>query len=206
MSEMQTRQTETTETFEASATDADADAEEPTDTNPLPKDDLFHLLQNERRRNVLRYLRGRDEPVRMRDVAEQVAAWEHDTTVEQLSSDERQRVYISLYQSHLDTLDEADVIDYNQPRGVVTPTPLVDDIARYAEFGLEEETESDRETTWERRYLAVSGISVLLLLGGSLDIAGLAALSSFASSILILAMFVGLTLAKLGDDKDETED
>jgi hypothetical protein len=203
MSETQARRTETADEVEAPATDTSEAESEGAD--PLPKDDLFHLLQNERRRNVLRYLRGRDEPVRMRDVAEQVAAWEHDTTVEQLSSDQRQRVYISLYQSHLDTLDDAGVIDYNQPRGVVTPTPLVDDIARYAEFGMDEE-EPNQEATWERRYLVVSGISILLLIGGSIDVAGFAALSSFASSILILAMFVGLTLAKLGDDESADSD
>lgn len=53
----------------------------------------------------------------MRDVAEQVAVWEHDTTVAQLTSDERQRVCISLYQPHLETLEEARVIAYNKPCG-----------------------------------------------------------------------------------------
>lgn len=99
----------------------------------LSKDDVFHLLQNERRRQVLRYLRGVDEPVEMRDVAEQVAAWEHDTTVRQLTSTQRQRVYIALYQSHLPKLDDHGVIRYNQPRGIVEPTPLADEIAGYLE-------------------------------------------------------------------------
>ena len=97
----------------------------------LPKDDLFHLLQNSRRRAVLRYLRGREGPVRMRDVAEQVAAWEHDTTVAALRSDERQRVYVALYQSHLDTLADAGVIEYDKSRGVLEPRPLLDHVAAY---------------------------------------------------------------------------
>jgi hypothetical protein len=97
----------------------------------LSKDELFHLLQNSRRRAVVRYLRGREGPVPMRDVAEQVAAWEHDTTVSGLSSDERQRVYVALYQSHLDALADAGVIEYDKPRGVIEPRPLLDRVAAY---------------------------------------------------------------------------
>ena len=100
----------------------------------LPKDDLFHLLQNSRRRAVLRYLRGREGPVRMRDVAEQVAAWENDTTVAALRSDERQRVYVALYQSHLDTLADAGVIEYDKSRGVLEPRPLLDRVAAYTDL------------------------------------------------------------------------
>lgn len=108
-----------------------------TDTTPggsLPKDDLFHLLQNSRRRAVLRYLRGREGPVRMRDVAEQVAAWENDTTVAALRSDERQRVYVALYQSHLDALADAGVIEYDKSRGVLEPRPLLDRVAAYTDL------------------------------------------------------------------------
>jgi hypothetical protein len=97
----------------------------------LSKDELFHLLQNQRRRRVLLYLQGTDSKVNMRDVAEQVAAWENDTTVEALSSDERQRVYIALYQSHLPKLDDADVLSYNQQRGIVERTPLANQLDTY---------------------------------------------------------------------------
>lgn len=113
----------------------------------LDLDATFHLLQNERRRLVLRYLleharwwdtdgtgddQGRaNERIEMRELAEQVAAWEHDTTVANLSSDERQRVYIGLYQSHLPTLAEHDVIDYEQSRGWVEPTPLCAELEPY---------------------------------------------------------------------------
>lgn len=92
----------------------------------ISKDDLFHLLQNGRRRAVLRYFATRPEQqeFNMRTVAEAIAAWENETTVEQLSSDERQRVYIALYQSHLPKLDDYGVIEYNQPRGLIVPTPL----------------------------------------------------------------------------------
>jgi putative lipase involved disintegration of autophagic bodies len=92
----------------------------------ISKDAAFHLLQNSRRRAVLRYLIERDDEVySMREVTEQVAAWENDTTISALTSNERQRVYIALYQSHLPKLDETDVIEYDRDRGTLSPTSLL---------------------------------------------------------------------------------
>lgn len=119
--------------------DADGD-----DRASIQKDDAFHVLQNGRRRAVLRYMLDHDgrEQFRMRDLAEEVAAWEHDTTVRKLTSNERQRVYIALYQSHLPKLDEYGVIDYNQSRGIIEPTQLVEVFAPLIPAGLHSETDT----------------------------------------------------------------
>lgn len=61
----------------------------------------------------------------MRTLAEAIAAWENDISVEQLTSKQRQRVYIALYQSHLPKLDDYGVIKYKQARGVIKPTGLI---------------------------------------------------------------------------------
>lgn len=105
----------------------------------ISKDDLFHLLQNGRRRAVLRYFAAHPEQdeFNMRTVAEAIAAWENETTVEQLTSDQRQRVYIALYQSHLPKLDDYGVIVYNQSRGLIVPTPLTALFEPYLEEGFD---------------------------------------------------------------------
>jgi hypothetical protein len=109
----------------------------------ISKDDAFHVLQNARRRAVLRYLSEHEETDTfvMRDIAEEVAAWEHDTTVQRLVSDERQRVYIALYQSHLPKLDEHGIIEYNQSRGIVEPTELTAAFEPYLDDGLHADSE-----------------------------------------------------------------
>ena len=109
----------------------------------ISKDDAFHVLQNARRRAVLRYLSEHDDEDKfvMRDIAEEVAAWEHDTTVQRLVSDERQRVYIALYQSHLPKLDEHGIIEYNQSRGIVEPTELTAAFEPYLDDGLHADSE-----------------------------------------------------------------
>lgn len=112
-------------------------AEDEAPSIRISKDDAFHILQNPRRRAVLRYfLESEEDRFVMGDIAEEVAAWEHDTTVSQLDSDQRQRVYISLYQSHLPKLDDHGVIEYDQARGTVVPTPLVQVFEPYVEDGL----------------------------------------------------------------------
>lgn len=106
--------------------------EEPEDTpRDLSNDDLFHLLSNQRRRYVLHYLTECESPVEMRKLTDQVAAWEHETTVEALNSTQRQRVYIPLYQNHLPKLAAHDIITYNQSRGYVEAKPRLSQLLPY---------------------------------------------------------------------------
>ena len=143
-----------TQKHESKGNAGSADSEDETnETSELETDDLFHILQNQRRRRVLQFLQDFDEgeQVDMRDIAEQVAAWEHDTTVQQLSSNERQRVYIALYQSHLPKLDEKGVLEYNQSRGIVERTAVADQFDPYLDVdsddGGDESTVAEPATT-----------------------------------------------------------
>lgn len=104
----------------------------------IPKDDLFHVLQNPRRRAIMRYLL--DSPSQdqftMSELTEEIAAWENGVGVRQLSSDQRKRLYISLYQIHLPTLDEYGVVEFDEDRSVVTPTRLLSVFEPYLSDGL----------------------------------------------------------------------
>lgn len=165
------------------------------DEPDLGPDEIFHILQNDRRRGVLRYLQGRHEPVRMRDVAEQVAAWEHDTTVQGLSSTQRQRVYIPLYQSHLPKLDEAGVIDYQQSRGIVERRPLADRFDPYLEIesDMEETADPAEVEEWDDHYIAAAALGSLLLVGAVLELPLLGTLSGVSVAIVLLMLLVFLT-------------
>lgn len=115
-------------------------AQSPPENASLDKDEAFHILQNTRRRAVLRHMiaEGQEQYV-MREMAEAVAAWEEDCSIEQLTSDQRQRVYISLYQSHLPKLDDCNLIEYDQDRGVVKPRPSIALLEPFLDDGLEAE-------------------------------------------------------------------
>jgi len=203
-------QTGSTASSGPGASDDTATRESSGTEGPISNDDLFHLLQNSRRRAVLRCLQGREDPVRMRDVAEQVAAWEHDTTVAELTSRERQRVYIALYQSHLEKLADAGVIEYNKPRGVIEPKPLLDRVASYVDTDWTGNTGVDGDGNtgadeWGRRYLGVSVAGSILLAGTAIDLSVFETISSFAAGVLVLSMFSVLTIAELTLDGDGME-
>jgi len=104
----------------------------------LPKDDLFHLLQSSRRRATLAYLRERDEEVTLGELAEHIAAWENDKRVRNLTSKERQSVYISLYQIHLEKLEKHGVVEFSKSRGLVTRTANAVQLYPYIDTPLTE--------------------------------------------------------------------
>lgn len=113
---------------------ASADA----DAAPLDKDLVFEILKNQRRRRVLQYIRE-DGHSDLGNLAEQIAAEENDTTVDELSADERKRVYIGLYQTHLPKMDEAGVVIYDQSNGVVSAGPAIVQLIPYLETAADDE-------------------------------------------------------------------
>ena len=76
----------------------------------LPYDTVFELLSNERRRFTLRYL-DRNGPTSLGELAEELAAYENDKPRPRITSRERKRTYVGLYQCHLPKLEAAGVID-----------------------------------------------------------------------------------------------
>lgn len=104
----------------ADAAETGTPVETPTDDGPpVDLNQVFGLLRNRRRRDVLWYLLGTDEQVSLSDLAETIAARECDKSVSQITSQERKRVYIGLYQGHLPKMDDCGAVAYNQQRGTV---------------------------------------------------------------------------------------
>lgn len=150
----------------------------------LSKDEVFHILQTERRRIVLDHLRTTDGPVRLRDLAEHVAAREHDVTVPEVTSDQRQRVYISLYQNHLPKLDEGGVIRYDKDRGIVVATATVRAFAPFLD------DPEKRKNPWPSRYAGGVVVSAVLFL---VVWAGVVSLPQIVVGGLVLALFAGIS-------------
>lgn len=189
-------------TPDSAGPDAQGDVDEQNEL--LEKDDIFHILQNQRRRDSLRYLKKADETVRMRDLAEQVAAWEHDTTLQALTSDERQRVYIALYQSHLPKLDEEGIINYNQSRGIVERTEQAAQLDPYLGDSDDDEATDAQSTMLDKRgsyYGGVLGLSTLLLGGAALNLSLLSLLSVAAVGVVALTAFTVLAMDQFGSSE-----
>ena len=168
------------------------------DPEPLSPDDIFHILQTNRRRDAIGYLLDRDGPVKMRDIAEYVAAKEHETTVAELTSTQRQRVYIPLYQSHLPKLDKKGVIEYDKSRGIVRPTDRLEIFRPFLE-ATGERPDSAASDGFDALDLAIGaphaavvGVSVGLL---AATVSGLLAIPELALATGITLLFVLATFA-----------
>lgn len=121
------------------------------------KDQIYHILSNHRRRYVIHFLKGQDEPVSLSDIAEQVAAWEQDKPISELTSDERKRVYTSLQQTHLPRLEDADVIELD--RDMIDLTEDVDELEIYLDIV------PSGSIPWAVYYLGLSVVSSILFAG-----------------------------------------
>lgn len=89
----------------------------PGETKGVDKDTAYDLLASDRRRRVLRRLRDDDEPLRLDDLAEAVAAAEADG---EPSMDHVTAVRTSLYHAHIPKLADAGVVEFSRNPGRVS--------------------------------------------------------------------------------------
>jgi len=125
------------------------------DQSQITQDTVFDVLSSARRRYVLYYLQQSDDPVDINELARQVAAWENDTDVENLTDQQRKRVYISLYQTHLPKLDSIGIVEYDKESGEVALTDKAHVVDSYLDG-----TES---IPWQTLYMGLSALSAILL-------------------------------------------
>jgi len=114
----------------------------------LPLDQIFEILKNSRRRQTIRYLIENGDETTLSDLAEEIAALENGTTVKAISSSQRKRVYVGLYQCHLPKMDDTDIVDYDQNRGTIKLGPNADQLIPYLD-------ESEPKP-WHMLYAAVA--------------------------------------------------
>ncbi len=98
-------------------------AEEDAGPAVLSKDTVFEALTNSRRRATLNYLDENDGAANIGNLAEYIAAAENGISELELTSAQRKRVYIGLYQCHLPKLDEMGIVEFDKHRGTVRLDP-----------------------------------------------------------------------------------
>ncbi|NLV06477.1 hypothetical protein GOC83_10095 [Haloarcula rubripromontorii] len=166
-----------TETGSDTAIESDAEPDE------LSRDDAFEMLSNRRRRYAIQFLSGTPGPTSLSDLAEQVAAWENETSVAEISASERKTVYTSLQQFHLPKMADMGVIEFDQREGDVRLTESAADLDIYLEL-------VDRyDIPWSLYYLGLSSIGTV---SASLAYAGIqpfAAVPFVGWTVFLIAVF-----------------
>jgi hypothetical protein len=148
----------------------------------LPQETVFDILRNRRRRYALHHLKQRETPVSIGELAEQVAAWEYDTTPEEISSQQRQRVYVSLVQSHLPMMEDEGVIAVDDDTVTLTEGAAALDVY------LEVVPEND--IAWAQYYLGITGLNAALLLVALADVPLLAGAPDGLWAVTVALLFL----------------
>lgn len=168
----------------------------------LSMETMFQTLGSRRRRYALHYLRQQDRPVSIRELSEQLAAWEVGKEPSSVTPKERKRLYTALHQTHLPRMDSLDVVNYDRNRGVVSTTSHIE------QFNIFLDVVPERDLPWSQFYLALGAVLTALITVATLGVAPFDAVSGFgyaigASVMLLLSaayhtardrrMFVGST-------------
>ncbi|WP_227353391.1 DUF7344 domain-containing protein [Haladaptatus salinisoli] len=157
----------------------------------LSRDVAFEILTNARRRYALAYLRSQADAVSIGELAEEVAAWEHDTTTELVSSKERKSVYTSLYQTHLPKMADAGVVEYDRQRGVVRLRDTADELDDYLSPAAE-------KPNWSGYYLALAVVTGIAVSGHLVGMYPFTEAPVFAYVGVLLGSFALLSAANMG--------
>lgn len=158
-------------------------AEGPNREDPLSNDNIYDVLSDKRRRYTLHHLKQRDGPVSIRELAEQVAAWENRKAIEDLTSQERKRVYIALYQSHLPSMAKEGIVDYDADRGMVELTSTIEDVSIYLEIV------PDEDIPWSLYYIGLSAANALLVFLAWQGVEPFAAIPDLGVAVIVLVSF-----------------
>ncbi|RBI58357.1 hypothetical protein DMJ13_27100 [halophilic archaeon] len=156
----------------------------------LSQETVFDILKSTRRRYVLHYLRQHGPSATLSTLATHVAAWEHETTPDELMSKQRKRVYTSLYQTHLPKLEEVGLLDFDEETGHIHLSERARALNKYLNAS------SRPPTPWYHYYLSLSFVNLLLIGGVWGEVTPLAFLSRPTVLTLIISLYTVLALGQ----------
>jgi DNA-binding transcriptional ArsR family regulator len=177
----------------------------PPESEEIDRDELFHILRNQRRRFALHHLKRQDEPVDVGELATQVAAWENEVSTDEVTSKQRRRVYNALQQTHVPELEETAVVEVDRREVELTD--------RAEELDIYLEVVPGEDIPWSEYYLALGGVSLALLAAVGLGLGPLGAIPGAAAGIFVTVAFIVSAGANyyyqhqnlLGEHKDPPE-
>ncbi|MFC7157899.1 hypothetical protein ACFQPA_21420 [Halomarina halobia] len=166
----------------------------------LPLDTVFEILKNRRRRDILQYLWEHDGSANIGELAEHIAAMENGIEVNALSSAQRKRVYIGLYQCHLPKMDDAGIVDFDKHRGTIELREVAEQLTPY----LTVQTDTTDRVPRSNLYV---GLAVgVLVSGGALGAPVLGGIEPLVWTFLSTAALLFVTANQFRAKADGEED
>jgi DNA-binding transcriptional ArsR family regulator len=166
-------------------------------TDELARDDLFSMLRNERRREVIHYLSEHEGTVDLRELSEYIAALENDCDPEAVTYKQRKRVQTALYQMHLPKLAEQGIVAYDRRAGQVELASGAADCLPY----LATETDPNHRQWW-RWYLAVAAAVVVPVVLAAFGLQPFASVPGLGYAAVTCVAFVVISVAQASQERD----
>lgn len=160
----------------------------------LSPEQLFDVLSSRRRRYLIHALSCASMPVALGALAEQVAAWEYDTAVDDLTESQRRRVYTSLQQSHIPRLEEMGVVTVDRTRGEVC---AVDGIESYDVYFNVVTADT---VPWSQFYLGLAAVAGALLVTAAAGLPPVSEVGVLGWTGVTVAAFAASALVQAGSD------
>lgn len=149
----------------------------------MSPDLVFEILSNTRRRMVLYYLRQQGGPVSVQELAGEIAAIENDVSVDELTRQQRKRVYVSLYQTHLPKLEDTGIIQYDDDGEEVQLTDRAHEMDSYLT------PTSTSDPSWQKYYLFLAAAGGLVFALSLLGVPGFTAIPPLGLGIALMFGF-----------------
>jgi hypothetical protein len=146
------------------------------------RDQLFHVLRNQRRRFAIQHLKRTSGPVDIGELATQVAAWENEVPVEAVTSTQRRRVYNGLQQTHVPELEETGIVEVDRREVELTE--------RAADLDIYLEVVPGEDIPWSEYYLALGGIGIAVVAVTWLNVGPFGTLPDIAAGAFLSVAFV----------------
>ncbi len=160
------------------------------DREQTPTDVVFTTLGNRRRRYALHYLRQIDGQVPIRDLSEQLAAWEMGKERAAVQPKERKRLYTALHQTHLPQMDRFDIIEYDKNRGTAALTDASIDFDRY----LDQPHREASRIPWNALSIALGGVWIAVLGAATAGVAPLSSVDGYFYATAVVGLFTAMGL------------
>lgn len=158
------------------------------DESSLAREDIFHILSNERRQHILNYLKvHNDQPVKLRELVDHVTAEENNVEISEIDTGQRKAVYSALKQTHLPTLYKCGLIKYDSTCGIVELTDDAQTVQMYLEYVPE------NDLPWSYFYLGLTAVLSTMTILSWLNIYPFGLLSGMALATMIVLIFAVFT-------------
>ena len=113
--------------------DRGGEIDQKADRTTRQMEEAYDVLANARRRKLLEILDSNEDSIEVSKMAGLIAAWENNSSIDEVTCREQKIVYTALTQRHLPRLERMNVVDYDKRHQIVRRTEKVNVVLQHSD-------------------------------------------------------------------------